>query len=84
VACADADERAAGRDRADPFLNRAPVLAALGYDSIDEYLRGPQREIVRAGMQTEFGLPVLRVATDDGYDPPLAEITDWVIEQARR
>jgi predicted kinase len=82
--CADAPARADRRDRADPLLTRRAVLDALGHASVDDYLRGPQRDVVRAGMQTEFDLPTLDVRTDDGYDPPLPEIVDWVIERTRR
>ena len=30
-------------------------------------------------MLTEFEVPTLEVRTDDGYDPSLDEIVDWVI-----
>jgi len=33
-------------------------------------------------MMTSFDLPTLTVNTDDGYDPPLAQIVEWVIEQS--
>ena len=36
------------------------------------------------GMQRDFDLPLLLVTTDDGYDPPLEEIVDWVVGQTRR
>jgi predicted kinase len=81
--CRDAAARAEQRDRADPLLLRPPVLRALGHGSIDDYLRAPQREIVRAGMVTDFALPLLPVRTDDGYEPSLDEIVDWVIERTR-
>ncbi len=32
---------------------------------------------------TDFNLPLLTVRTDDGYDPPLAQVVDWVINQTR-
>lgn len=80
---ADAPNRADRRDRADPLLNRRSVLDALGHDSIEDYLQGPQREIVRAGMQTGFDLPLLTVQTDDGYDPPLTDIVDWIIDRTQ-
>lgn len=31
-------------------------------------------------MLTTFELPTLTVRTDDGYDPPVERIVDWVIE----
>jgi predicted kinase len=80
---ADASARADRRDRRDPLLNRPDVLGALGHGSIDDYVRGPQRALVRAEMQSEFELPLLRVATDDGYDPSLDEIVDWIVERTR-
>ena len=80
----DPGTRAEVRDRSDRFLNRREVLAALGLQSIDDYLRAPERRKVRAAMRGEFELPTLRVATDDGYDPTLDSIVDWVIDQTRR
>ena len=79
-----AAERAAERDRHDPFLIRTDVLEALGHRSIDDYIAGPERAAIRAAMLTDFDLPRLRVTTDDGYDPELAAIVDWTIEQRRR
>ena len=73
--------RAEARDRVDPGLNRPAVLRALGYGSIDEYLTNPVRGELAAAMQTDFDLPLLRVATDDGYDPPLEAIVDWVVDR---
>jgi hypothetical protein len=80
----DAPARAEARDRADLLLGRAEVRAALGHASIDDYLAQPERDAVRREMRTELGLPTLRVATDDGYDPTFPEIVDWVVEQTRR
>jgi predicted kinase len=79
--CADGRGRADRRDRADPLLNRQSVLDALGHESIDDYIGGPERDRVAAAMQTEFDLPLFRVATDDGYEPPLSDIVEWIIEQ---
>ena len=80
--CESAAARAERRDRADALVNREDVLAALGHRSIDDYVSDPQRAAVRAAMLT-LDLPSLQVRTDDGYDPPLAEIIDWVVEQTR-
>jgi hypothetical protein len=84
--CADAPARAHERDRADPLMSRPDVLAALGYDSVDAYAQhnAQQGDVVRENMQTEFDLPTLPVRTDDGYDPPLDEIIDWIVDQTRR
>jgi hypothetical protein len=84
--CEDAAARADRRDLVDPLLNRPTVLAALGHASVDAFLRATvdQRDIVRNGMQNEFALPTLTVRTDDGYDPQLPEILDWIVEQTRR
>lgn len=82
--CRDAAARAERRDRADPLLHRPEVLAALGHQSIDQYLSAPEREVIRATIQNEFHLPLLRVATDDGYDPRLDEVVDWIVDQTRR
>ena len=84
--CDDAAERADRRDLADPLLNRPAVLQSLGYDSVEAFLRGTvdQRDIVRNGMRTDLGLPTLTVRTDEGYDPPLEHITDWIVAQTVR
>jgi predicted kinase len=83
TSCEDARSRADRRDRTDPFLARPDVLAALGHDSIDSFVAGPERDLVRQQLQTDLDLPTLPVRTDDGYAPLLAEIVDWVIAQAR-
>ncbi len=44
------------------------------------YIEGPEREIVRSGMLTTFDLPTLTVRCEDGYDPSIERIVDWVIE----
>lgn len=79
----DAGGRADRRDLADPLLNRPSVLRALGHASVESYISGPGREIVRSGMVTRFGLPMLTVNTDDGYDPPLEHVVEWVVERLR-
>jgi len=84
TACTDGRARADRRDRADPLLNRESVLEALGYGSVEEYVQGPERARVAATMQTEFDLPLLGVATENGYEPPVPDIVDWVVEQTRR
>jgi predicted kinase len=80
---AAAAARAERRDREDALLRRPDVLRSLGHGSIDDYLRAPQREIVRARMVTEFELPLLPVRTDEGYDPPVEEIVEWIIDRTR-
>jgi predicted kinase len=81
--CAGAAARAEQRDRDDVLLRRPEVLRALGHGSIEDHLRAPQREVVRAGMVSEFDLPLLPVRTDDGYDPPVEAVVDWIIDRTR-
>lgn len=82
--CDDASARLERRVRADPLLNRPEVLAALGHQSIDDHLRHPERDLVRAKMLIEFDLPTLPVRTDDGYDPHLDAVIEWIVANARR
>jgi predicted kinase len=82
--CRDHLERFARRNRADRLLNRRPVLDALGYTTIDEHTRhavGRMRSVTDA-MQVDLGLPTLRVHTDDGYEPGLDAIVDFVTRRA--
>ena len=74
--CRDPMARFASRNRVDPFITRSGVLEALGIASVDEHtdaaierMRGVARD-----MRTDFDLPMLRVNTDDGYDPGLDEV----------
>jgi MoxR-like ATPase len=83
TSAAGAQARADRRDRADPFLRRPDVLAALGHRSIEDYLTAPERDEVRATMQAEFDHPLLPVATDDGYDPPITAVVDWIVDRTR-
>jgi predicted kinase len=78
--CRDPLGRVARRERGDRLLNRQPVLDALGGATIDD-LMGPALARMRSvgeRMQTEFDLPVLRVTTDDGYDPPIEAVLAFV------
>jgi predicted kinase len=68
------------RMRVDRLLNRQPVLDALGYTTIDEHTRDAvarMRSVAKA-MRVDFGLPTLRVNTDDGYEPGLDDIVEFV------
>jgi predicted kinase len=78
--CDDAPARQAGREQADGLLQRQPVLDALGYRAVDEHVAQAAAHMaaVTARMTTVFDFPVLAVETNDGYDPPLAEIVDFV------
>ena len=82
--CRHARDRAEARDRVDPFLTRPGVLGGLGYQSIDAFLASSPGARVRETMRTDFDLPTLRVNTDDGYDPALPEIIDWIVDRTRR
>ncbi|HVM13209.1 MAG TPA: hypothetical protein VM287_02650 [Egibacteraceae bacterium] len=49
-----------------------------------DYLRNgeEQREAVRQAMATEFAVPTLQVRTDEGYEPSVDLIIEWVIGHA--
>jgi predicted kinase len=83
--CRDHLERFAGRHRADPLLNRQPVLDALGYATVDDHTSAAVERMrsVAGAMRVDFGVPTLRVRTDDGYDPGLDAIVDFVITRPR-
>jgi hypothetical protein len=84
--CRDALERFADRHGQDRLLNRRPVLDALGYSSIDDHTVDAvarMRSIARE-MRTEFDVPVLSVRTDDGYEPRLDAVLDFVTRPAPR
>src|SRR4029453_16500800 len=61
-----------------------PVLAALGYEGIDEHVTQATAHMaaVTAQMRTAFDFPVLAVSTDDGYDPSIPEIVEFVARRA--
>lgn len=82
---ADAAARAEQRDRHDPLLARAEVLGALGHDSIDDYLDDPERARIRSASESEpeLDVPLLRVRTDEGYDPPINDIVEWILVRRR-
>ena len=79
--CRDPLRRFERRNRRDRLLNRAPVLDALGYASIDDHTTDSlaRMRFVAEEMQTEFDLPLLPVRTDDGYDPGLDELVEFVV-----
>jgi hypothetical protein len=82
--CDDAPARGAAREQADLLLRRPAVLAALGYRAIDEHVAQATTHMaaVTAQMRTAFDFPVLPVCTDDGYDPPMPEIVEFVARRA--
>jgi predicted kinase len=82
--CDDAAARRATREQADPLLRRPPVLAALGYRTIDEHVAQATTRMaeVTSLMRTAFDFPVLGVSTDDGYDPSIPEIVEFVVSCA--
>jgi hypothetical protein len=84
TSCRDASRRAEERERCDSLLNRDGVLSALGHGSMKDYLRNgeEQREAVRQAMATEFAVPTLQVRTDEGYEPSVDLIIEWVIGHA--
>jgi hypothetical protein len=79
--CRDHLERFASRNRTDRLLDRQPVLDALGYTTIREHTSDAVARMrsVANEMRVDFGLPTLRVNTDDGYEPGLDAIVDFVI-----
>lgn len=84
--CHGANDRFAERTRNDPLLNRPPVLRALGAAGIEEHTTDAaarMREVTRS-MRTDFDLPLLRVGTDDGYEPPLDEIVAFATRVSPR
>jgi predicted kinase len=82
--CDDAAARRATREQADLLLRRPPVLAALGYRTIDEHVARATTRMaaVTSQMRTAFDFPVLAVSTKDGYVPSLPEIVEFVAGRA--
>jgi predicted kinase len=82
--CRDGPGRLVRRNTSDRLLNRRPVLDALGYTSIDEHTSDAiaRMRSVSNDMQTDFDLPVLKVNTDDGYEPGLDLVIDFVVDGA--
>jgi hypothetical protein len=79
--CRDHLARFASRSRADRLLNRQPVLGVLGYATIEEHTRDSVARMrsVAGAMRVDFGLPTMRVGTDDGYDPGLDAVVDFAV-----
>jgi predicted kinase len=78
--CRDAMSRFTHREMNDALLNRRPVLEALGHASIaDHTTRAVSRmESVVDDMRTDFDVPMMRVATDQGYQPSLDQIIEFI------
>lgn len=74
--CADAPSRRLARDAADPLLRGEPVEA--------EAARAERMAQVTREMRREFDLPLLRVCTDDGCDPPLEAIIAFAVGPTTR
>jgi len=79
--CRDAADRLARRNNGDRLLNRRPVLEALGYSTIEQHTSGAVARMrsVTDEMKTDFQLPVLEVDTNEGYEPGLDVIIEFVV-----
>jgi len=78
--CSEPLERFARRNEQDRLLNRRPVLDALGYATIRDHTTDAVERMrsVAGEMRTDFDLPIMRVNTDDGYDPEMDRIVEFV------
>jgi predicted kinase len=78
--CRDAMSRFTDREMNDALLNRRPVLEALGHASIEDHTRRAvsRMESVVDDMRTAFDVPMLQVATDQGYQPSLDQIIEFI------
>jgi len=78
--CDDPPARLAARDRADHLVNRRPVLDALGYRTIEEHVASAtaRMAVVTSEMRASFDFRLLRVETNDSYEPSLDEIIEFV------
>lgn len=72
--CADAPARRERRDLADPLLAGQP-------DEVEQE-RAERMARVTREMRRQFDLPLLRVCTDDGYDPALDVVMAFVVATA--
>jgi predicted kinase len=84
TSCADAPARRAGRDGEDELLARPEVVRALGHrDAAEaEATRAARMAQVTEEMMTRFPLPLLEVATDDGWDPPLGSVVEFATKRS--
>jgi predicted kinase len=78
--CRDARSRFVRRSLADRLLNRRAVLDALGYATIEDHTDDALARMarVRSEMRTQFDLATLHVRTDDGFEPSLDQIIEFV------
>ncbi len=79
--CERSVERFENRHRGDRLINREPVLDALGYATIEDHTTHALERVhaLTEGMRTDFDVPTLTVRTDDGYDPTIEAVVDFVI-----
>ncbi|MEM7247767.1 MAG: hypothetical protein AAF533_20690 [Acidobacteriota bacterium] len=82
--CSNPEERVIRRNHEDRLVNRRPVLDALGYATNEDHTSAlvDRMRAVTKEMQTEFDVPSLRVNCDDGHEPTLDAIIDWIAGQA--
>jgi len=82
--CADAATRRARRDAEDALLARPEIVRALGYPDAAkaEAARAARMRRVTEESMTTFALPVLEVATDDGWVPPCESIVEFATRRS--
>jgi gluconate kinase len=78
--CDDAMSRFIQRNLSDLLISQPAVLGALGYDSVDSHTADAVERMnqVEREMLVDLPVPMLRVDTNDGYEPPLTEILEFV------
>lgn len=78
--CDDAMSRFVQRNLSDLLISQPAVLDALGYDSVDSHTADAVERMnqVEREMRVDLPVPMLRVDTNNGYEPPLTEILEFV------
>lgn len=77
--CENAIERFAERNRDDLLISQPAVLDAIGFESVEAHTESAIDRMRQAEseMLQVFPVPVLKVDTTDGYDPPISEIVSF-------
>ncbi len=78
--CDDPMRRVRDRNNADRLIANSAVLEATGFDSVTQHTAAVVERMtsVASEMRTTFEVPMMRVETNDGAEPPLDELVDFV------
>ena len=80
--CSDPTQRFVDRNLYDRLISNPAVLDAIGHETVESHTEVATERMrqVEGEMVDQFPVPTLTVDTDDGYEPPIDDIVQFVTQ----